>query len=248
MNPRLKSALRWVAGPQLERLRAFRVRMGERSWSQEGEDRMLLRYFDYRSSGFYVDVGAHHPFRFSNTALLHAMGWRGINIDAMPGSMQAFRRDRPNDVNLEVGISDVPGTAKFYVFNEKALNTFDAVMAHERVGPQWHIESTIDVLLRPLRDVLDQYLVAGQTIDLMTVDAEGHDLTVLASNDWTRFRPQVVLAESLGLTIDALQHDPCARLLKDAGYAAFGKTVNTVMYVDDCRDDQAPGVMQAKSE
>src|SRR3954469_4320493 len=75
------------------------------AFSQEGEDLLLARMFEHQSEGFYVDVGAHHPQRFSNTHLLHQRGWRGINIDATPGSMAAFRRARPHDVNLEIAIA-----------------------------------------------------------------------------------------------------------------------------------------------
>ena len=41
------------------------------SYSQEGEDLILQRIFHNQKDGFYIDVGAHHPFRFSNTALLY---------------------------------------------------------------------------------------------------------------------------------------------------------------------------------
>src|SRR5436309_16100262 len=77
---------------------------GNLAYSQEGEDLVLRRIFETQAKGIYVDVGAHHPFRFSNTCLLHKRGWRGINIDAMPGSMTLFERFRPLDVNLELGV------------------------------------------------------------------------------------------------------------------------------------------------
>jgi hypothetical protein len=32
------------------------------------------------STGRFIDVGAFHPFIFSNTVLLSKLGWRGINI------------------------------------------------------------------------------------------------------------------------------------------------------------------------
>ena len=38
-----------------------------KSYSQEGEDMILRRLFEKQQIGFYVDVGAHHPKRFSNT-------------------------------------------------------------------------------------------------------------------------------------------------------------------------------------
>jgi hypothetical protein len=37
------------------------------SYSQEGEDLILRRIFNGQGAGFFVDVGAHHPKRYSNT-------------------------------------------------------------------------------------------------------------------------------------------------------------------------------------
>jgi hypothetical protein len=86
----------------------------ERSYSQEGEDRILLRPFENCKDGFYVDVGAHHPTRYSNTYLFYRMEWSGINIDAAPGSMNLFKKKRPRDINLEVAISDREEELTFY--------------------------------------------------------------------------------------------------------------------------------------
>ncbi|WP_233706612.1 FkbM family methyltransferase, partial [Helicobacter marmotae] len=79
------------------------------SYSIEGEDRILSALMGDKEgkSGFYVDVGAHHPFRYSNTYLFYTWGWMGINIDATPGSMAAFRKHRPRDINIECAIGNV---------------------------------------------------------------------------------------------------------------------------------------------
>ena len=228
MTGPLKAVLRRLAGPRIGHWHELRFRRGERSWSQEGEDRILWRYLDQRRDGFYVDVGAHHPFRFSNTCLLHRAGWRGINIDAMPGSMTAFRKHRPGDINLEIGVSEQAGAARFYIFNEPALNTFDATVAASHSRGDWQVERIVEVPLRPLRDILAEYRPTGP-IDLLTVDAEGHDLSVLRSNDWQRFRPSVVMAESLGRSLADL--DPVAQFLQAQGYVAMARTVNTVIHV-----------------
>jgi hypothetical protein len=89
------------------RERWFRTYARE-SYSQEGEDMLLERFLEHRHSGFYVDVGAHHPRRFSNTYRLYRRGWRGLNIDANPGSMALFRHVRPRDINIEAAVSSVP--------------------------------------------------------------------------------------------------------------------------------------------
>ncbi len=52
------------------------------SYGQEGEDIILLRLLDISKNGFYVDIGAHHPIRFSNTYALYKAGWCGLNVDA----------------------------------------------------------------------------------------------------------------------------------------------------------------------
>src|SRR5262249_32770188 len=77
-----------------------------KSYSQEGEDMILNRIFGEKKSGFYVDVGAYHPKRFSNTYFFYKKGWRGINIDAMPGSMKPFNAKRNRDINVETPVSD----------------------------------------------------------------------------------------------------------------------------------------------
>ena len=94
------------------------------SYSQEGEDILLKRIFNNKKNGFYVDVGAHHPKRFSNTNIFYQMGWRGINIDPMPSSMDLFKRYRPRDINLEFGVAKKKGIMKYYIFNDPALNSF----------------------------------------------------------------------------------------------------------------------------
>jgi hypothetical protein len=39
---------------------------------------ILRRFFDGHNEGFYIDVGAHHPIRFSNTT--SSMGWGGAAL------------------------------------------------------------------------------------------------------------------------------------------------------------------------
>lgn len=95
-----------------------------KSYSQEGEDMVLKSFFGNKLKGFHVDVGTCHPMRFSNTYIFYNMGWRGINIDATPGSMRLFNKFRKRDLNLEQAISNSSQNMTYYIFNERALNTF----------------------------------------------------------------------------------------------------------------------------
>lgn len=160
-----------------------------RSFSQFGEDRWLIREFADQPSGFYVDVGAFHPFLASNTYLLHQQGWRGINLEPAPEPLALIRKYRPGDINLPYAISTEPGPVSFALAGSFAGIDDDQHLWQGIEGERIKVEA------RTLADVFDEHLPAGQTIDLLDVDCEGRDLDVLRSNDWTRYRPRVVLTE-----------------------------------------------------
>ena len=132
------------------------------SYAQEGEDMILIRLLEGQRSGFYVDVGAHHPFRFSNTFRFYLRGWRGINIDPNPEASRLFASKRRRDTNLQMGVSDLPGSLAYHRFDESALNTFDAELAaHRQANTAYRLVGIDSVEVRRLDAVLDEYLPAG---------------------------------------------------------------------------------------
>lgn len=220
-------------------------RYHEVSFSQEGEDRIIERIFENKNHGFYVDVGAHHPQRFSNTYKFYLKGWHGINIDAMPGSMDLFKVIRPRDINLEIAIAKESGSLAYYIYNEPALNTFSKATHEQRLqsvsfSQRYHLLKQNEVKALPLSDVLDSYLPKDQDIDFMSVDVEGLDYDVLISNNWDKYRPKVVIAEELNLVSIASALDlPIAKFLSQKGYTLFAKTVNSLIF--KMRSESAKG-------
>lgn len=192
---------------------------------------LLERFLEGKNRGFYVDVGAHHPKRFSNTYRLYRHGWRGLNIDAMPGSMSQFKRTRSRDVNVEAAVASGRRDLTFFVFTERALNTFDSELARQRsVGPSKIVRQVL-MTTQPLSDLLDKHVPGGTEVDVLNIDVEGYDLEVLESNDWTRYKPTFVLAEcpNTASLEDALSH-PISLLLFGQGYRMVGKTMNTAIF------------------
>ncbi len=202
------------------------------SYSQEGEDLILKRIFEGQKTGFYVDVGAHHPKRFSNTFLFYKAGWRGINIDAMPGSMDRFKEVRPEDINLEIAISDKDEKLIFHIFNEPALNTFDASQAEKYLlNTNYEVKNKKELRVFPLGAVLEKYNTKGKQIDFMSIDVEGLDLQVLKSNNWIKFKPLIILVELLEIkSIDEIQKSEIYIFLISNGYIFLAKTVNTCFF------------------
>ncbi len=192
---------------------------------------ILQRIFQGRKRGFYVDIGAHHPRRFSNTNLFYRRRWRGINIEPNPDAIKAFKSMRKRDINLQVGVSDRSGSLKYYQFDEPALNTFDeAIVASRLATTPYRLVGTVEVPVERLDTLLTRHVPAGVQIDFLSVDVEGLDLAVLKSNDWARFRPRCVLVEALGVSFAEIEANPISGLLAGQGYELVAKTINTLVF------------------
>jgi len=201
------------------------------SYAQEGEDLVLWRYLEGRTNGFYVDVGAHDPKRFSNTHLFYERGWRGINIEPSPAAMKNFMRDRPKDKNVMLAVAELPAELTYYIFDDTALNTFDLnlKLAMEAETP-YRVIGTARIAADRLESILDRTLPNGRSIDFMSIDVEGFDLQVLRSNDWTRFRPEFVLVEALDFSMRGVNGHPVHEFMIGVGYELVAKTMNTLFY------------------
>lgn len=228
----MKKLLRPIARQLSRACPTCRARRFQRtSYAQHGEDLVLVDLLEGKRNGFFVDVGAHHPKRFSNTYLLYEMGWTGINIDPTPGLADLFREQRPLDTFLELGIAGSPGELTFHLYDEPAYNTFNEP-SHElflRRGFPKPI-GEIKVKTLPLAAVLEAHVPAGKAIDLFSIDAEGLDFAALQSNDWKKFRPRLVCLES-GTTIQSVLESPSHRLLTEQGYELVSHTVLSSFYV-----------------
>ena len=202
------------------------------SFGQEAEDLVLFELAQFKNfhNGFYVDVGAHHPLRFSNTAIYYERGWRGINIDPTPGSMSEFRKSRPKDINLECAVSNDCRERLFYVYNEPALNGIDCDRTSEFDGSRFKLLEKIPVQTYTLKSILDTNAKKLPSPNFLSVDVEGHDLEVLQSNDWQTYKFEWVLCEFKIIDISDIALDPIYAFLDSVGYKLKAFTGRTGIF------------------
>lgn len=206
----------------------------KKSYAQEGEDLILARIFGRKKNGFFVDVGAFHPKRFSNTYFFYKHGWRGINIEANPKSIKLFHKIRKRDINLNIPVSDKPDVLKYYMFNEPALNGFSKELSTQRNGQgNYVILNELELKTQRLDEILAEHLPQNQTIDFMSIDVEGFDYQVLISNNWNKFRPSILLVEALDFDIEKPELSKTHVFLKENNYSLYAKAVNTIIYRDN---------------
>lgn len=165
------------------------------TFAQNGEDLVILGLVgsEFDNKGIYVDIGAYHPFRFSNTFLLYLHGWRGVNIDANPDAVELFDRLRPDETNIRALVDCTEGKRYYTYFAEPAYNSIRESSAPPANPPSEMIGSE-EIETQEINKLLLLH-VGDKKFDFLNLDMEGVDLSVLKSIDFSRFRPKVIAIE-----------------------------------------------------
>jgi hypothetical protein len=204
-------------------------------YSQDGEDVVLSSFYEEKPGykGFFVDIGALHPLRFSNTQYFYEKGWSGINVDATPGSMDEFNKIRPRDINIEAGISSEKKKLTFYCFEEPALNSFNEDISDDRIRDGWKLKEKKIIETFSINEILENNLPKGQHIDFLNVDVEGLDFEILKSLDWGKYHPDFLLVEDLEIIdkdIIGYEKSEIYQFLVGKGYSILARTRRTLIF------------------
>ncbi len=188
------------------------------SWSQFGEDVLLWKHFGDMPSGYFVEIGANHPTKFSQTWFFEQRGWRGLLVEPITAKCEQLRAGRPGSrvVQAAVGAPEQRGRAEFHVAQGDDMYSGLDV-------PATGTAITEDVEIRTLDDILDAE--KSPRIDLLSVDVEGNELDVLKGFDIGRHRPRVVLLE------DHLHSLEVHRWMSTHGYRLVRRTCLNNWYI-----------------
>jgi FkbM family methyltransferase len=207
----------------------------KKSYSQSGEDLIVKYIFDVLgiSRPSYMDIGAHHPYYLSNTALFYELGSRGINIEPDPTLMQAFLQHRKEDRNLNIGIAETKGVLDFYIINNPVLNTFSREEAENYyMEGDYRIVDEKKVPVNTIQSVLTEYC-NGQCPEFLTIDAEGVDEVVLKSLDLARNFPIVICVETISFsnTGKGEKNHALIDFIRSQGYLLYADTYINSIFV-----------------
>jgi FkbM family methyltransferase len=167
-------------------------------YSQFGEDRELERRFQGRT-GYFLDIGAADGVSFSNTLRLEQLGWHGLLIEADPDAARDCARARPGSRVVHcaaVGLG-APAEISFEIaVDNPHLSSLRIARDKRRRLRSWKGRVEIREVTVPARtadSVLDED--PPERIDVVSIDVEGQEATVLGGLDLRRWRPEVVIIE-----------------------------------------------------
>ncbi len=175
-------------------------------YSEYGEDKWIDENLVMLGGGRYLDIGAAHPSRGSNTAFLRDKDWEGISVDADPIWQQFWR---PGKL-LTAIVSPHPKVGFDFNPTDPQLSRVDYAKKHKDAIP-------IMQLCSPIMP------------DFISIDVEGHECDVMSGIDYMAHGPRVIVAEynTKGIGEDFRLRD----LLLSNGYRVVHQTVANLIYV-----------------
>jgi FkbM family methyltransferase len=165
------------------------------SYTQNMEDYHLSLAFAGQEKGFYIDVGAGHPVADNVSLWFYERGWSGLVAEPIPELAALYPKVRPRDQVYEGLIGRENGLVDF--FHVDRLHGFSTtVQNHAEAAKDFgaHYRS-MQLPMMTLATICEKYKI--DTIDFLKIDVEGAESAVLEGNDWSRFRPRVIVAEAV---------------------------------------------------
>jgi len=197
------------------------------SYSQNHEDVLLNRVFAEVETGTYVDVGAGSPTSLSVSWHFYQKGWKGVNIEPRPDMFAQLLQHRPRDINLNIGIANSTSEMVFFRIEVGpeplpggeggGLSTFSraAAEAARAQYPGAVIEESLVKVIK-LKDVFGEYHL--EEVSFVKIDVEGFEREVVEGMDWRRWRPIVLVIESIDHSTQKPAHDKWEQLLLEQDY------------------------------
>jgi FkbM family methyltransferase len=191
----------------------------EQFYSQYGEDKILNAIFSGKRDGVCVEVGGFDGVTGSNSYFFEKLGWKCLVVEPMPDFCAAIRKARTCGL-AEVAVSDKEGEAAFYVpEGSETLATMETDPGHfARIAEGGSKVREIKVKTRKLDAVLTERGI--DRMDFISIDVEGHEMSVLKGFSVDKFRPRIILLED---NFNGANRE-VPRYLARYGYARFKRT------------------------
>jgi FkbM family methyltransferase len=148
-------------------------------YAEFAEDVMVNRILKKIEKGFYVDIGAYHPYKGSLTYNLYNRKWNGMNLDISKSSIDLFNIARPSDININCAISKFNGET--YYYENSPINQQNSLI------PQDSNQKKIKIQSYKLSEILKMQNI--NSVDYINIDTEGNELEVLMGIDFSKINP-----------------------------------------------------------
>jgi len=196
-------------------------------------DRILYEsYFKDKYNGTCIECGALDGKRGSCCKFFEEfMNWKSINIEASPHLYQMLIKNRPNSININKALSSKKGTRIFthaihpqlgkYFGNGSLKHTKEHLTRLKKQGCKFE---KYKVEITTIYNIIEDLNL--KTIDLFTLDVEGHELEVIKTLKKCKTMPKVICVEHANVDESVLHSE-----MKTLGYVLDQKIAANSYFV-----------------
>ncbi len=214
------------------------------SYSQFGEDkiiRMAANLIGIKQVR-YLDIGCFDAQMLNNTYLFYLEGGSGICVDPNAERLAGFKSTRPRDILIEAGVTEKQsGHGKYFMLDDDSLNTFCEEEAARLQATEGH--TLIEVRGVPVINISDlvQMHFPNGRLDLVSLDVEGLDLSLLQAFNFQRLRPPIWCVETIEYcrTGKGRKTEEIVQFMASKDYFVFADTYVNTIFVDKNAWDNA---------
>ena len=209
--------------------------------SQNGEGRIVQMARDVLATrgspvpATFLELGANHPFRLSNTWYLETRcGFTGVSVDPLPDYEGLFRLTRPKTQFVRAAIvpqSRAEKAVRIYKCDNDVLSTLDPSEA-ERLQAMNHAGSEIVSPTTHYGDLVRRPEFAPG-FGVLFLDIESHDLqmAILREAVACECKPRLICVETLEFMGDQRDfRSDYLGILGPAGYRELASTILNTIY------------------
>jgi FkbM family methyltransferase len=201
-----------------------------RYYSQNGEDYILWNFFDHKLDGFFIDVGAFDGIHLSNSYSFEQKGWKGICVEPHPFFFKICKENRKQSVCVNAACvandetdnivieSDITGLFASVQYNPDLKNIKDHYGTLNKTIQE---SKKFVVQAQTLNKIIKKYY-NDISIDFISIDVEGLELSVLEGLDLRKYSPKLFLIE----TNSDEDQENTTEFLSSYGYL-FARRVNS---------------------
>ena len=164
-------------------------------WNPPVDEVLFRNYFPGKMDGFFIEAGAGDGVLESCCLFFEQFGWKGINIEPSDVNFRQLTANRPNALNLQVGLGDCNRTMKFTKESKDLYIGGEFDMTDAQKGAMARRGFALEDVEREI--VTYRMLLAGiaQRVDLLVLDVEGFELRAIKGMDGSSHLPDVICIE-----------------------------------------------------
>lgn len=199
---------------------------------------LISKYLGNTNSGMVVEIGAHNGIAHSNSLGPISAGWSALLVEPNNSLAQECRRNHAGNRNVtvhEIAITQ-PGIETLTLFLADTLSSAEPQIIKRYENLPWargSIQGSSKTVKATSLDLFLKTQCVDPHFELLSIDVEGHESSVLAGFDLDFWKPKMIIIEFCDDhpdLADLCANDALLRLrIENAGYVVvFRDTSNTV--------------------